>query len=89
MRHHRTIGTKPHVLPGLLSAITYVCFCARHGVWPCGLLGIWAKATVSLAVDREIKQGDMFAVEVRIDTETAVPRSTVRSELRSGADEVR
>jgi len=27
--------------------------------------------TVSLAVDRNIKQGDMFAVEVRIDTETA------------------
>ncbi len=29
------------------------------------------KATVSLAVDREIKQGHMFAVEVRIDTKTA------------------
>ena len=29
------------------------------------------KATISLAVDREIKQGDMFAVEVRIDTDTA------------------
>jgi hypothetical protein len=27
--------------------------------------------TVSLAVDRDIKQGDMFAVEVRIDTDTA------------------
>jgi hypothetical protein len=30
-----------------------------------------SKATVSLAIDRDIKQGDMFAVEVRIDTKTA------------------
>jgi hypothetical protein len=29
------------------------------------------KATISLAVDRDVKQGDMFAVEVRIDTDTA------------------
>jgi len=38
---------------------------------PIGCSESGPKATVSLAVDREIKQGDMFAVEVRIDTKTA------------------
>ena len=38
---------------------------------PIGCSESGPEATVSLAVDREIKQGDMFAVEVRIDTKTA------------------
>ena len=60
-------GTTRRRVAGILLVVFVLALTAT----PIGCSESGPKATVSLAVDREIKQGDMFAVEVRIDTKTA------------------